>query len=231
MAPRTEQRVEAVERALTILNAFSDGSQDLTLNELSNRTGLYRSTILRLAASLERFGYLYRDAGGRFHLGSALFRLGTLYQRSFRLEDYVRPVLADLAEATEETAAFYVREGERRVCLFRHHADRLFRQNLEEGAELPLDRGASARILMAYSGEAGDLYDRVRRDGYYISFGERDSETVALAVPVFGMGEKLVGALGIALQHNRFNDDFSGEKLPLLQQAAGDLSARLGGFA
>ncbi|RTL67516.1 MAG: IclR family transcriptional regulator, partial [Hyphomicrobiales bacterium] len=63
------QRVESVERALTILDAFGDGTPRLALGELAARTGLYRSTILRLAASLERFGYLNRDEDGAFRLG------------------------------------------------------------------------------------------------------------------------------------------------------------------
>ena len=53
-----EQKVASVERALSILEAFSDGTSRLSLAELSVRTGFYRSTILRLTDSLRRFGYM-----------------------------------------------------------------------------------------------------------------------------------------------------------------------------
>lgn len=198
MAERAgEQRVEAVERALTILEAFADGSRALALAELTRRTGYYRSTVLRLAASLERFGYLHRDDDGRFRLGASLLRLGVLYQSAFDLAAYVRPALARIVERTEETAAFYIREGDRRICLYRHHSPRLIRHHLVEGAELTLEQGAGARVLMAFTGAPGALYDEVRRAGHYVSMGERDPQTASVAVPVFADGGRFVGAIAV----------------------------------
>jgi DNA-binding IclR family transcriptional regulator len=231
MAGQKEQRVEAVERALTILDAFGDADPRLTLNEIAQKTGFYPSTILRLAASLERFGYLNREADGRFRLGSSLYRLGNQYQRAFNLADYVRPVLRELVEETQETAAFYIRDGDRRVCLYRHHAERMFRHYLEEGASLTLDKGATARILMAFSGEPGLFYDDIRQKGYYISLGERDPDTGAIGVPVFGVGNSLVGALGLTVQMQRFTPEAQQSQLDILRRSAGDLSRKLGAFA
>src|SRR3712207_2032245 len=108
-----EPRVEAVERALSILEAFGDGTPRLSLAEIAERTGLYPSTVLRLAASLDRFGYLHRGADGLFRLGSTPLRLGMLYRDAFDLADHVRPALARLVERTGGTAAFYLREGDK----------------------------------------------------------------------------------------------------------------------
>ena len=66
----SEDRVEAVERALTILEAFREGEESLSLAALAEKTGFYKSTILRLAASLERFGYLAREPSGMLPPGS-----------------------------------------------------------------------------------------------------------------------------------------------------------------
>jgi DNA-binding IclR family transcriptional regulator len=87
MKGKKVQKVEAVERALSILESFSDGQKRLSLGELSKRTVLYRSTILRLASSLEKFGYIYRDNEGLFRLGPTLLRLGVLYKQAFSLAD------------------------------------------------------------------------------------------------------------------------------------------------
>ena len=175
-----EQRVEAVERALTILNAFADGTPRMGLSALAARAGFYPSTVLRLSASLERFGYLHRDSDGDFRLGPALWRLGVLYQASFNLADYVRPTLKALVEATGETASFYVREKGKRICLYRQNGPRMVRSHLDEGAELPLDRGAAGHILVAYSGKDtgkdSGRHAKVRSRGYAISKGERDPE-------------------------------------------------------
>src|SRR5438045_1513883 len=74
--------VAAVDRALTILDALTD--EKTTLAELSKRTDLYKSTLLRLIKSLERFGYVLRDADGCYRLGSKVLYLGSLYHKHFR---------------------------------------------------------------------------------------------------------------------------------------------------
>jgi DNA-binding IclR family transcriptional regulator len=222
-------RVEAVERALAILEAFADGTRAMTLTELARRTGFYKSTLLRLAASLDRFGYLSRDEAGLFRLGPSLWRLGSLYAQAFDLAEHVRPVLVRLVAETGETAAFYVREGDARICLYRHNASRMIGHHVEEGAQLPLDRGGSARVLMAFTGEAGALYDQVRAAGYYISLGERDPDTAAVAVPVFGMSDRFVGALGVTGLKTRFDEPARAAILQLTLTAAEALGRALGG--
>ena len=106
-----EQRVEAVERALSILEAFGETRGRLTLAQIADETGLYKSTILRLCGSLTRFGYLNRDPDGTFRLGPSLWRLGSSYRRNFDLGEHIRPALRRLVEETGETASFFVREG------------------------------------------------------------------------------------------------------------------------
>lgn len=206
------QRVEAVERALSILDAFGDDRVRLTLAEIAQRTGLYPSTILRLAGSLTRFGYLHRDDDGRFRPGPTPLRLGQLYRQTFDLTDYVRPALVRLSEATGETAAFYVRDGDKRICLYRHHAPRMIRHHLEEGAQLPLDRGAGGRVLLAYTGATDSDSAAIRERGLAISLGERDPETAAIAAPIHGAQGAFLGALGIVGLRSRFE----GERIDVL---------------
>lgn len=220
--------VEAVDRALSILETFSDGSRSLSLTELSQRTGYYMSTLLRLCASLERFGYIHRGEDNLFRLGPSLLRLGALYQSAFDLADYVRPALAELVEKTSETAAFYIRDGNQRICLYRLQSKRAMRHHVEEGAILPLDRGASARILVAYTGGKGPIYDKVRRDGYYVSLGERDPDVGSVAAPVFASRGAFVGSLSLAGMRSRYEGEALGTMTASLRQSAADLSAMLG---
>ncbi|MCQ4159458.1 IclR family transcriptional regulator [Roseomonas sp. GC11] len=228
--PACAARVEAVERALSILDAFADGPPRLSLAEIAARTGFYPSTVLRLAASLDRFGYLHRGADGLFRLGPTPLRLGMLYRDSFDLAEHVRPVLAWLAEATGETAAFYVRDGARRICLYRHHSARLIRHHIEEGTVLPLDRGASAWVLMAHTstGEEAPLA-AARAQGWVLSLGERDPEVAAVAAPVFGRGRAFIGALGIIGPRGRFEGEQPERLAALVTEAAARLCRSLGG--
>ena len=222
-----EQRVEAVERALSILETFEEGREVLALSELSARTGLYKSTILRLCGSLERFGYLTRGSDGRFRLGPGLWRLGSLYRKGFDLGEQIRPELRLLVDATEETASFYVREGDERICLYRLNSPRSVRHHLDEGVRLPLMGGATGRVLLAYGGEPGDAYEAIRTDGFCVSVGERDPEVAAVAVPVIEAGNSLRGALSVSGLVTRFDQSARQRALEVLGQSARRLAQAL----
>jgi hypothetical protein len=73
-----QRGVASLERALTIVGSFTTLDRGITLAEIAARTGFYKSTVLRLCASLEKFGYVVRLSDGRFVLGGALFRLGQI---------------------------------------------------------------------------------------------------------------------------------------------------------
>jgi DNA-binding IclR family transcriptional regulator len=70
--------VAAVDRALLILSVFQEGDAPLTLAVLARRTGLYKSTILRLLQSLIRAGFVLRLSDGCYVIGPAAARLAKL---------------------------------------------------------------------------------------------------------------------------------------------------------
>jgi DNA-binding IclR family transcriptional regulator len=226
----TSHRVEAVERALAILNAFLGGKPALSLAEISRRTDITPSTVLRLSSSLMRFGYLSRGRDGLFRLGAMPLRLGQIYQESFVLSELVRPALARLAESSGETAAFYVLEGNFRICLYRHEARTSIRHHVEEGAMLPLDQGASAHVLAAFALRASEpRHNEIRARLYAMSFGERDAETAAIAAPVFAGDRTLVGALTVSGLRSRFERTDTVALAQVVVRAAAALTSELGG--
>ncbi len=212
-------RVEAVERALTILEAFGQDRETLSLADLAGDTGFYKSTILRLCGSLEQFGYIRRLEDGRFQLGPTLWRLGSRYRHSFDLGEHIRPELKRLVEATGETASFFVREGEDRICLYRQNSPKSVRHHIEEGDRLPLGVGAG-RVFLAYSGGKGDVYNDIRTEGFYTSRGERNQDLAAVAVPVFDGSGILRGALSVSTLVGRLDDNAEMSAIKALKASA-----------
>jgi DNA-binding IclR family transcriptional regulator len=188
--------VAAVERALSILDALTEDK--VTLADLSKRTGLYKSTLLRLAKSLEKFGYVLRTDDGCYRVGAKALLLGSLYQRHFRTADIVPSILRKVVDELHEGASFYVAEGDRRVVLHRVEAARAVRDAVHEGDRFSLTHGAAGHVLRAFAGVRGERLDRIRESMYAASYGERDPETAAVAVPVFGAGNRLIGALNVS---------------------------------
>ncbi|RDI59755.1 IclR family transcriptional regulator [Microvirga subterranea] len=226
---REEGGVIAVERALSVLDAFTADDRSLSLAELARRVGLSKPTVLRFTKSLARAGYLVRNDDASWRLGPKLARLGTLYQAGFRIEDYVQPALRRLAQETGESAAFYVREGDMRLCLFRVDSPQSIGHHARTGDLLPLDRGAPGRVLLAFGGEPGELYDRIRRDFYYATCGERDPQVGSVAYPVFRIGQQLAGVLAVTGPKSRFDDEAIARHLEPLRSIASELTRQLGG--
>ena len=92
-----------------------------------------------------------------------------------------------------------------------------------------LDRGASAHVLMAYTGGTGKKYDVIRRDRVYVSYGERNPDANAVAVPVFGSADEFIGAISIIGPTNRLVDTAIDESIPVLREAAARLLRSLRG--
>jgi DNA-binding IclR family transcriptional regulator len=215
--------VEAVDRALAILGSFMVGRERQSLAQIAEATGFYKSTILRLARSLERGGYLSRDSGGQFSLGPQPLRLSAVYKRGLRIEDQVRPVLRTLVAESGETASFFKQEGDRRLCLYREESPRAIRDHVMEGDLLPLGIGAAGHVLVRAANPAS-----ARETAPIISQGERDPETAAIAAPLFGHGG-IVGALTLSGPRVRFGADRVDAMATLLGEQARLLSIHLGG--
>jgi DNA-binding IclR family transcriptional regulator len=216
----SEQNVSAVERALQILDVFTDQDPDLSLKELAERTGMYKSTISRLAGTLESSGFLMISGRGRYRLGPSLWRLGSIYRRSYRMDDVVRPHLASLVVKSGETASFYVSEGANRLCLFRENSPSSLRHHLEEGAILPCDRGAAGHVIRAWGDGIDDRAIDVLTDRYAQSDGERDPDISAIAVPVCDRQNNLLGVLTLSGPKSRFTKEKRINMLQSLQSHA-----------
>jgi DNA-binding IclR family transcriptional regulator len=190
--------VTAVTRALQILEAFQLGDRQLSLVELSRRTGLHSSTVLRLARTLELEGYMVQRDDGPWRLGPAAGWLGARYQAAFDIHNVVEPTLRSLSQTTHESASFYVREGEERACIARVEGPQSVRHHVRIGARLPLHLGAPGRVILAFSGQAGEPYESIRQRGYHISLGEREAQVSSIAAPIFGLNWRLLGSICIS---------------------------------
>jgi len=215
----------AVDRAISLLAAFRPGDKALTVTELAERTRLYKSTVLRLLASLAHGRLLQRTAEGQWMLGPEVSRLAAIYSASFSLEVTVLPEMRALVRRTKESVAFHVRQGEQRLVLFRVDSPQLLRDHARAGDLLPLKRGAGGRVLMAFGGAKGRLYEQVRRDGFVMVTGDRIPGLCGISAPVWNSAHELVGALTLTAPEQRLQPSFIDE----LRQSAARLTLALGG--
>ena len=225
----------AVDRALSLLAAYRAGDDGLSLAEFAQRTQLYKSTVLRLLASLECAGLVQRRDDGRYGLGPELARLHSLYAATFSLEAVVMPVLHALVAVTGESAAYHVRQPRpgqtpdwARLCLYRVDSPQVLRDHVRPGDLLPADRGAGARVLIAFGPgplPAGDraLYEEIRTQGYCARVGDRNPELAGISAPAFHADGSLAGAVTLTMPAHRYD----AAAIPAVREAAAKLSGRV----
>lgn len=224
-----EGGVASVDRALRILSTFSMTDPAQRLVDIADRTGLYKSTILRLSQSLIRARLLTRGADGLYRIGPMGLTLSAAYQASHSLGDVLMPIMNAIANGFSESVSFYVRDGDRRICLFRVDGPRLLRHHVSQGESLPLLNGSAGQVLAAYDGEKGPRFDLIRERGWQVSFGERDPEIAGLSVPVFGPDSTVVGAITVSGPITRITPSFvSRTVVPFLRHAV-EATEGLGG--
>ena len=185
-----------LERGIAVLECFSAERLRLALRDIAELTGLDKATLLRLLAVLQRARMVQRDDGGQYAPGPALLHMGMLYHRTFDLGSRLQPAMREVMQQTGETVAFYVRTGSERMCLYRENSANEVRHHVEIGNRLPLVAGgASAHVLLAYTGGDTPLMDDILRKGYAITRGERVAQMASVALPVFESDGSFLGAL------------------------------------
>jgi len=211
-----------VRKALGILDAFPVGQDALSLTELSSRTRIHKSTLLRLCRSLQQAGFLSRDRNMGFQLGPKIWHLAQVYQRQFHAEEVVRPRLQVLRDRTGESASFYIRDNDMRVCLFRENSKHAIRHHVEQGARLPLTDSVVGSVLLAFSGERGRALSKIRQRGYLIDRGNQPY-TASVAVPVLTLGGDMAGALVVSGLESRFRAEHHRKALDIMLEISREL--------
>lgn len=223
-----ELGVIAVERAIRLLQSFRAGESYVGLTELSSRAQLNKATALRIVRTLGAMRWLVQNEDGAWRLGPGAGELGSRYQATFDVDDVVKPLLRSLSSRTGESASFFVREGEVRTCVARVEGPLEDRGSVRMGAVYPLNRGSPGRVILAFSGEPGEIYERIRRAGFAISIGERASGGASVSAPVFGANRRLLGAISVAGSEARLTEALLESHATVVVRAAQRLSYNLG---
>lgn len=236
---------QAVTRAARLLTEIVDAPDAPTFSELTQRTGLAKSTTSRLLLALERSGLVSRQDGA-YRPGELFVAFAWRSGGDAELVRLAQPVLERLGTDTGETVNLGVAHAGaveqisqvdsphllgttnwvgRRVPL---HASALGKALLAfRGAELPGGRllACTPRTITSRSRLAAEL-DAVRRRGYAVTDEELESGLVAVAAPVFGRSGAPVCALSVSAPAGRL----SARELPRAAAACVAAAAALSGL-
>lgn len=221
------ERNSTADRALDVLQLFTEEKPVWSGAEISEQLGVARSTGYRYLSSLVQSGFIAEGDGG-FQLGPRIFQLARVARHRTGLSEVALPVMQELAKKVNETVLLTRRSGSVVVCLERVEASRAIRLSYERGHVLPINAGAAAEALLAWLPPAevarilddaplerftdktlvdpGVIQERltqIREKGYALSRGELDPDVLGIAAPIRGHDGSVRAAVSIAALSSR----------------------------
>jgi DNA-binding IclR family transcriptional regulator len=153
--------------------AFSAEKNTLTARDLAAATGIALPSVYRYITLLRETGLLAGDERGSYRLSARLMGLARAAEAAESIIEFAGPVMEALATETGETVILVRLIGRAAVCVHRVQSAQRLRVEYEPGATLPLERGASGKLLLA------SLTPQARKD-LLAPLAERDPDAAAL---------------------------------------------------
>jgi len=240
-------------KALGLLDLFSLDRPALTLQQLTEISGLPRATTYRLLAALRDLGYLHYDPPTReFRLGYKLLERGYLVSELIELRPVARPHLERLRDQTGETVSLQVTNGDEGIYVEKLEPLEGFRLWTRVGMRRPLHAGCSMKVLLAHLPPARirqilrrglpaltpltitdperlmrDLA-MIRRKGYSVTFGESHEGVHGVAAPVRDHAGVVVASVSVLGPAARIPRDRIPDLIDKVTRAAAAIARDLG---
>ena len=255
MRDKATAPVEAIDRAIRILDAFSHDQPELGVADIARRLGLKRSTVHRALATMESGGLLRQVASTqKYALGPKVLGLAYVLQSQLSLSAVALPAMTALRDRCSETIALHVLEGRARVCVQQVESRQDLRRTYHDiGKELPVHAGSPGKLLLAFlpSEEAEKAIDEsgllavtpltitdrsklllelalIRERGYALSSGQRTPGIASVSCPVRNHAGRVIAAINISGPEVRLTEAKMLEYLPMLRETTLAISRQLG---
>ena len=237
-----------------ILNLFLDLESELSLDEISSRAGLNKTTARRLAISMIKAGWLRQpQPRKKYSLGMRFLDYAQALKRETPIVAIAQPYLAELGRATDETVSLAVWDGKTAAICLSIHPDHPLRVTSYEGTMQVLHHSSLGKALLAELPDAEiagmyrqplrlftpntitDLDDLltnlriVRKEGVAIDDEEGYVGVRGIGATVKLNGKVLIGAITVLGPSTRITREKMTEFIPVVRDCAARISSALSG--
>ena len=242
--------VEAIARGLDVIKAFEPHRPAMSLTEIATAAALTRPTARRILLTLTSLGYVRSTAGG-FALTPRVLDLGMTYVQAMGLWDVARPHMELLVSRTGESTSIAQLDGSDIVYVARVAVPKIIALRVSIGTRFPAVQTSLGKVLLsgltadeldatlAEPSRSGVLppwqpdraeLDRVLRDvrakGWALTDEQLAPGIRSVAAPLRDGAGRIVAAMNVTVHAAETPVEMlTGRHLPLLLQAAGDVSA------
>jgi len=240
-------------RGLAVIQSFTERKRQMTISQLSLKTGLSRAAVRRCLYTLQKLGYAGTDDNRHFYLRPHVLALGHSYISSMPLSSSAQPVLEHTSKLLHESCSIATLDEADVIYVARASVTRIMSIDLRVGSRLPAYCTSMGRVLLANlpaeelerllpsieftqrtertvrsMEKLRQILRQVQRNGYAIVDQELELGLRSMAVPIRNAAGTAVAALNVGTHAQRVSiQQLQNTFLPHLQAAAEELSMLL----
>lgn len=248
---------QTVQKAIGLLSVIRENDADMDFTAIHRASGLGKTVCFRLLATLQHEGMVAKDAEtNRYTIGPKVIELAgnALDRNALRVQ--ANKVMRVLAHETGDAIMLFIPYGMDALCVDRMDGDAPVRPaGVDIGGKLPLHTGGAPFAILSHlrppeqeqvlggvleapttktvlDGAAlREKMVEVRRNGYAVGDGDAIEHILAIGAPIFGPGERLLGAISVGGIKARYKAGRIRSMIPRVLDAADEISRSLGGHS
>jgi len=246
--------VEALARGLSVMKAFREQSDRLTLSDVARLTGLSRASVRRSLLTLGALGYV-ESSGRYFSLSPRVLTLAQAYLSSSPVPRVAQSFLEKASETLGESCSLSILHNDEVIYIARSAKKRIGSLHRDVGTHLPAHCTSMGRVLLAaipeselesflanaklesftrYTivdpAELRAVLEKVKRSNYSLVDQELEIDLRALAIPILNASGRVIAAMNISARASSTSKKEMLEAyLPVMRDAAGNMRPLLVG--
>ncbi|MBB1034304.1 IclR family transcriptional regulator [Dietzia sp. CQ4] len=250
-ASQSRELVGALLKACALLDHFGADRSTWTLNELTEVSGMNKTTVHRLMATLIHAGWVDRTPEGGYRVTVRLFEIGASALADLDIRSAARSFMTGLVAEFGDTAYLMVPAEEGAVCIDKvEGSGSLVVAGINVGTVLPYHAAAGPVAMLAHSPELREAWirqglstytprtvhepgalaahlDEVRAAGYSLSESDFLEGVSAVAAPILDDAGAVLGSISIGGRSENFTDEILEAKIARVRRAAHRISSAL----
>ena len=246
--------MKSLDAALKLLSEFTGKEADISVSELSAKTGMPKSQVSKILLTFRKNRFLEKDdTTQRYSVGPRAFALGSRFVNHNPLTRAALPVMRELTERSGHSTRLCIRVDCDVLYMLGIEGPHFIDTGWRVGQWMPMHASSAARVFLAEADEAEidrillqhgmpALTERTVQDadelkvmlrearatGFARNYGETARGLSTLSVPVFGHGGILTASLTIAFPSHVVDAESEPDLVEMMHRSARTLSQKIG---